>query len=230
MENENPETPDPQQQPSEEEQAQPVEAAAEETVAEPEAVVEAVEAPAKEEEAEQVAEPEAVAEVEAADADAPELPSLDIGSQAANVETGETEFQPTIRGKLDKNGVAIGTGRRKTSVARVRIQEGSGQLTVNGRSMEEYLSRERDRKMVEAPLKATDMLGKVDVSVRVSGGGTTGQTGAIVLGVARALEARDNHLHEILSSHGFLTRDGRMVERKKYGFRKARRSFQFSKR
>ena len=84
--------------------------------------------------------------------------------------------------------------------------------------------------MVKAPLELTDRLGKVDVSIRVNGGGTTGQTGAIVLGIARALQAIDSSLHHKLSEAGYLTRDGRMVERKKYGLRKARRSFQFSKR
>ena len=84
--------------------------------------------------------------------------------------------------------------------------------------------------MVNAPLRATEQLGKVDVWVRVNGGGTTGQTGAIVLGVARALQVMDPDLHHVLADGGFLTRDGRMVERKKYGYKKARKSFQFSKR
>ena len=84
--------------------------------------------------------------------------------------------------------------------------------------------------MIEAPLKATEKLGQVDLWVRVNGGGTTGQTGAIVMGIARALEALNPSLHSLLSENGFLTRDSRMVERKKYGFKKARRSPQFSKR
>nr|WP_145116131.1 30S ribosomal protein S9 [Gimesia panareensis] len=124
----------------------------------------------------------------------------------------------------------MGTGRRKTAVARVRIKSGSGNLTINGAGLNEYLRVERDRQMVEAPLKATDTHGKVDVWVRVSGGGTTGQTGAIVLGIARALEAYNSQLHEALAAGRFLTRDSRMVERKKFGFKKARKSFQFSKR
>ena len=135
-----------------------------------------------------------------------------------------------IRGKVDRFGVAIGTGRRKTSVARVRIKDGDGKLTINGRTLDDFFKIERDRQLVTAPLKATDTFGKVDVWVRVNGGGTTGQAGAIVLGIARTLEARDPDLHTILSSGGYLTRDSRMVERKKYGLRKARRSFQFSKR
>ncbi|WP_145373438.1 30S ribosomal protein S9 [Maioricimonas rarisocia] len=143
---------------------------------------------------------------------------------------GAVAAEPTIRGKIDRFGTAIGTGRRKTSVARVRISDGDGKLTVNGRDMKEYFTLERDQEMVLAPLKATDSLGKVDVWVKVNGGGPTGQTGAVLLGIARALQVRNPGLHHILSEGGYLTRDGRMVERKKYGLKKARRSFQFSKR
>lgn len=135
-----------------------------------------------------------------------------------------------IHGKLDRNGVAIGTGRRKTSVARVRIKAGSGATSINGRPLDQYFHNIRDLQMIEAPLKATEKLGNVDLWVRVTGGGTTGQTGAIVMGIARALEALNPSLHALLSENGFLTRDSRMVERKKYGFKKARRSPQFSKR
>ena len=135
-----------------------------------------------------------------------------------------------IRGKIDKDGTAIGTGRRKTSVARVRIKEGDGKFVVNGRTLEEFFRIERDQKMVQAPLHATNTRTDVDVWVRVNGGGTTGQTGAVILGIARALEARNPELHHLLAEAGFLTRDGRMVERKKFGRRKARRGFQFSKR
>ena len=135
-----------------------------------------------------------------------------------------------IHGKLDRNGVAIGTGRRKTSVARVRLKAGNGATSINGRKLEEYFNNIRDLQMIEAPLRVTEKLGQVDLWVRVNGGGTTGQTGAIVMGIARALEALNPSLHPQLSEHGFLTRDSRMVERKKYGFKKARRSPQFSKR
>ena len=123
-----------------------------------------------------------------------------------------------------------GTGRRKTSVARVRITDGDGTTTVNGRPLNDYFRIERDRRMILAPLEAVEMAGKVNVWVRVQGGGTTGQAGAIILGIARALQAKNPTLHHDLSTGGYLTRDGRMVERKKYGFKKARRSFQFSKR
>lgn len=172
---------------------------------------------------------EAAAGVEPA---AEETPAIAPGSATADesTELPEQAAAPTIRGKVDRSGVAIGTGRRKTAVARVRITQGSGELSINGRPMPEHFRIERDRKYVEAPLRATQMSGKVDVWVRVEGGGTTGQAGAVVLGIARALEALDARLHEALSDGGYLTRDDRMVERKKYGYKKARKSFQFSKR
>lgn len=154
-----------------------------------------------------------------------QTPDLDIGSQAT-----VTSEPAHVRGKVDASGTAIGTGRRKTAVARVRVKPGSGKFTVNERPMEEYFPFIRDRQAVLSPLEATGMTGQVDVWVRVSGGGPTGQSGAVVLGIARALQAKDAGLHHSLSEGGFLTRDGRMVERKKYGRRKARRSFQFSKR
>ena len=156
---------------------------------------------------------------------------LDIGSQAVGTEDdGTPKPAPRVRGKIDRFGAAMGTGRRKTSVARVRITDGDGRIRVNGKSLDDYFCVERDRHMVTAPLRATEMDGKVNVWVRVSGGGTTGQTGAVVLGIARALQAKNEGLHETLSDGHFLTRDDRMVERKKYGFKKARKSFQFSKR
>lgn len=160
--------------------------------------------------------------------EAPPMPDLTFGG--GTMAGDMPEFAPMLRGRVDRFGVAIGTGRRKTSVARVRIKEGNGKFTINGRTLEDYCPLERNRKMIEAPLRATERLGKVDVWVRVEGGGTTGQAGAILLGIARALEALDHGYHRLLHEHGFLTRDERMVERKKYGKKKARRSFQFSKR
>ena len=159
-----------------------------------------------------------------------ELPELNIGSGAPATGVPESAFQPVIRGKIDRFGVAMGTGRRKTSVARVRIKEGSGQFLVNGRQLAEYLVIERDRDSVMVPLKVVGKVGQVDISVRVEGGGTTGQTGAIVLGVSRALEGMNHSWHHALADAGLLTRDDRMVERKKFGLRKARRAGQFSKR
>ena len=135
-----------------------------------------------------------------------------------------------IRGKLDRFGVAMGTGRRKTAVARVRIKSGSGVVQINGRSIDEFFCIEKDRMVALSPLRVTDKLGQVDVSIRVNGGGTTGQAGAIVMGIARALEAMNPSLFPALKDGGFFTRDSRMVERKHYGHKKARRGFQFSKR
>jgi small subunit ribosomal protein S9 len=156
---------------------------------------------------------------------------LTLGESSEEAEEPRIPRQPTlIRGKIDRHGVAIGTGRRKTSVARVRVVDGDGGMTINGRELDEYFQIERDRLLIEAPLKATETYGSVNVWVRVNGGGLTGQAGAIVLGIARALQAKNPNLHEALSDGGYLTRDDRMVERKKYGYKKARKSFQFSKR
>ncbi len=158
------------------------------------------------------------------------LPELTIGSAAAASAVADPAYQLTIRGKIDRFGVAMGTGRRKTSVARVRIKEGTGQFVINGRAMEEYLRIERDRESVMVPLNVVGKVGQVDISIRVQGGGTTGQAGAIILGIARALQGMNPAWHHQLADAGLLTRDDRMVERKKYGFKKARKSFQFSKR
>ncbi len=173
----------------------------------------------------------AVPETEVPEAEMPsgELPELEIGAGAAEV-TIDPNYVPVVRGKIDRFGVAMGTGRRKSSVARVRIKDGSGKFVVNGKDLTEYLCIERDQEMVKAPLKMLGKDGSHDVSVRVNGGGTTGQTGAIVLGVARALQGLFPECHHELSHAGYLTRDDRMVERKKYGLKKARKSFQFSKR
>ncbi len=157
-----------------------------------------------------------------------ELPELTLG--VAATATPDPDAEPTVRGKIDRFGAAMGTGRRKTAVARVRITDGNGKFTINGRPMEEFFTIERERRAVLAPLEKTQTVGKVNIWVRANGGGITGQTGAVVLGIARALHVKDPGLHQILADNGFLTRDSRMVERKKYGFKKARRSFQFSKR
>lgn len=123
-----------------------------------------------------------------------------------------------------------GTGRRKTSVARVRIRPGTGEIQINKKKLSDYFAIERDRNRVLAPLRSTSMLGRVDVFVNVKGGGTTGQAGAVLMGLARALLAMDEGLETVLRPDGYLSRDPRKVERKKYGRRGARRSFQFSKR
>lgn len=123
-----------------------------------------------------------------------------------------------------------GTGRRKTSVARVRIAPGSGKIQVNGRTLNEHFTNERDRKAIFGPLEVTNTGGKLDMWVNANGGGLTGQAGAIILGLGRALAKYDSTLEVALRNSGFLTRDSRMKERKKYGQRGARRRFQFSKR
>ena len=123
-----------------------------------------------------------------------------------------------------------GLGRRKSSVARVRIAPGSGKVEVNGRTLNEYFTGERDRKAIFGPLEVTNTGGKMDILVNATGGGPTGQAGAIVLGLSRALAKYDPSLEGALRNGDFLTRDSRMKERKKYGQRGARRRFQFSKR
>ena len=124
-----------------------------------------------------------------------------------------------------------GTGRRKSSVARVRVYEnGTGAITINGRDIDNYFGLDTLKLIVRQPLVSTDMLGKVDVVVNVSGGGVTGQAGAIRHGISRALLLVNPEYRPTLKAAGFLTRDPRMKERKKYGLKAARRAPQFSKR
>ncbi len=124
-----------------------------------------------------------------------------------------------------------GTGRRKSSVARVRVYEGgTGSITINGRDIDDYFGLDTLKLLVRQPLVATDMLGKVDLVITVAGGGVTGQAGAIRHGVSRALLGVNAEFRAVLKAAGFLTRDPRMKERKKYGLKAARRAPQFSKR
>ena len=123
-----------------------------------------------------------------------------------------------------------GTGRRKSSKARVYLRPGTGNITVNSRSLDLFFGRKTARMIVRQPLELTELDGKFDVTVRVSGGGTTGQAGAIRHGLTRALMAYDEALRPSLRKAGFVTRDAREVERKKVGLRKARRATQYSKR
>lgn len=124
----------------------------------------------------------------------------------------------------------ITVGRRKTAVARVKLFDGSGKVTVNGRAIEVFFPMETHRQEVLKPLQVTDNLGRYDVAVVVEGGGTMGQAQAIKLGIARSIVASDEESRGTLRTHGLLTRDPRAVERKKYGQKKARKRFQFSKR
>ena len=125
---------------------------------------------------------------------------------------------------------ALGTGRRKTSVARVRIRKGSGKITVNSRPLEEFFCIEQDRNAVLGPLAHCEVKDSVDVVILCHGGGTTGQAGACTQGIARALLKHDSDLIEKLREKNYLSRDSRMKERKKYGLHGARRGTQFSKR
>jgi len=124
----------------------------------------------------------------------------------------------------------LGTGRRKTSVARVRLAAGSGKITINGRTFENYFSTDTLRMTVTQPLTVTETTTKFDIRVNVTGGGTTGQAGAVRHGISRALLEADLTYRPALKAQGFLTRDPRMKERKKYGQPGARKRFQFSKR
>jgi len=123
-----------------------------------------------------------------------------------------------------------GTGRRKSSIARVRLVEGKGTITINNKSIDEYLGTDTLKVIVRQPLTVTNTLDKYDVICSVQGGGFTGQAGAIRLGIARALLEANSEFRPALKSAGFLTRDPRMKERKKYGLKKARKAPQFSKR
>ncbi len=123
-----------------------------------------------------------------------------------------------------------GTGRRKSSVARVRLLPGSGSITINGRDIDDYFGLETLKLIVRQPLELTETTSKFDVIVNVNGGGVTGQAGAIRHGIARALVESDETMKPILKKAGFITRDPRMKERKKYGLKAARRAPQFSKR
>ena len=128
------------------------------------------------------------------------------------------------------NAQFYGTGRRKKSIARVRLIPGKGEIKINNRTIDDYFGLETLKVIVRQPLVATDNLGKLDVVCKVSGGGFTGQAGAIRHGIARALLQVDTENRKVLKAAGFLTRDPRMKERKKYGLKAARRAPQFSKR
>jgi len=147
-----------------------------------------------------------------------------VGSAAAS--TASAPAKP----KLDDKGRAYATGRRKDAIARVWVKRGAGKVTVNGKALEVYFARPVLRMLVQQPATTTNRLTEVDIDCTVVGGGLSGQAGAVRHGIARALTYFEPDLRSILKKGGFLTRDSRAVERKKYGRAKARRSFQFSKR
>ena len=137
---------------------------------------------------------------------------------------------PTYERKVDAQGRAYATGKRKNAVARVWIKPGKGVITINGRDQTIYFARPVLRMMIAQPLQVTDRLGQFDVVVTVEGSGLSGQAGAVRHGLSKALTYYEPGLRALLKPHGFLTRDSRVVERKKNGKAKARRSFQYSKR
>jgi|SRR5918999_3284130 small subunit ribosomal protein S9 len=141
----------------------------------------------------------------------------------------EPDLEPAAP-KIDAQGRAYATGRRKSAVARVWVKPGAGRITVNDRDLQVYFARPALRMIINQPFAAANRVQQFDVVCTVTGGGLSGQAGALRHGISRALVAYDPGLRPPLKSGGFLTRDPRRVERKKYGLRKARRSFQFSKR
>ena len=158
--------------------------------------------------------------------------NLDIGSVVAPAQQQAKQVSPKPAKKQlsDKGGYHWGTGRRKSSVARVRIKPGTGKLLVNKKELNDYFKRQQDTKAIMSPLMAVEGVKSFDVFVNVKGGGTTGQAGATMLGIARALKNYDENYIHVLRDGGYLTRDSRMVERKKPGQKGARKRFQFSKR
>ena len=144
----------------------------------------------------------------------------------SNIENTEISVKPA----LDAQGRCYATGKRKNAVARVWIKSGSGNLSINGKAIKDYFSRPVLNMLVHQPLELTNKKMNVDTVITVSGGGLSGQAGAIRHGISKALSLLDPNLRSILKSEGLLTRDSRIVERKKYGRRKARRRYQFSKR
>jgi len=150
--------------------------------------------------------------------------------KGAGAETAAPTAPPLRERKLDKHGRAYATGKRKNAIARVWIKPGTGRISVNGRDVAVYFARPVLRMIIQQPLVVAKRTGQYDLVVSVAGGGLSGQAGAVRHGLSRALTHYEPELRGALKSEGFLTRDSRVVERKKYGKRKARRSFQFSKR
>jgi small subunit ribosomal protein S9 len=174
----------------------------------------------------------------------PETPAVEAtetpAAETATVEAGETVEAPAPvaiqaetplrEQQLDKYGRAYATGRRKDAVARVWLKPGTGKIEVNGRDQSIYFARPTLRLVINQPFGVTDRVGQYDVVATVKGGGLSGQAGAVKHGIAQALSRYEPALRTAVKREGFLTRDSRVVERKKYGRAKARRSFQFSKR
>ncbi|MCH7807046.1 MAG: 30S ribosomal protein S9 [Proteobacteria bacterium] len=159
-----------------------------------------------------------------------ETPAEEGAEGAEAPPAAEVEAPAPVEPKIDALGRSYATGKRKDAVARVWIKPGAGKITVNGRDQETYFARPVLRLIVNQPFQVTDREGQFDVNATVKGGGLSGQAGAVKHGISKALNLYEPGLRPSLKKAGFLTRDSRVVERKKYGRRKARRSFQFSKR
>ncbi|HEY5071912.1 MAG TPA: 30S ribosomal protein S9 [Caulobacteraceae bacterium] len=152
------------------------------------------------------------------------------GLEALSGLSSKAPEAPLREPQIDKQGRAYATGKRKNAVARVWIKPGRGSVTINGRDQQVYFARPVLRMMIAQPLQIADRLGQFDIIATVEGSGLSGQAGAVRHGLSKALTNYEPGLRAVLKPHGFLTRDSRVVERKKYGKAKARRSFQFSKR
>ncbi len=152
-----------------------------------------------------------------------------LGAISADAPVAEAPAEPA-EPKIDNLGRSYATGRRKDAAARVWVKRGTGQVTINGRKVEVYFARPVLQMILAQPFDATGRIGEFDVVATVRGGGLSGQAGAVRHGISRALTLFEPGLRPVLKAGGFLTRDSRVVERKKYGKAKARRSFQFSKR
>ena len=159
-------------------------------------------------------------------------PAAEAAEAAAGAGAVTPEAEPVVpvEPKIDDKGRSYATGKRKDAVARVWIKPGPGKITVNGRELETYFARPVLRMLINQPFAVTEREGQYDVTCTVKGGGLSGQAGAVKHGISKALLYYEPGLRGALKKEGFLTRDSRVVERKKYGRRKARRSFQFSKR
>ena len=154
----------------------------------------------------------------------------DLAGAVEGAVAAPTSNTPLREKQVDKQGRAYATGRRKDAVARVWLKPGTGKITINGRDQEVYFARPTLRLVINQPFGLTDRVGSYDIVATVKGGGLSGQAGAVLHGIAQALTRFEPALRSPVKAAGFLTRDSRAVERKKYGKAKARRSFQFSKR
>ena len=169
-------------------------------------------------------------EAKAAEAAAPETAAVETAVVEAVVETPVEEAPIVVEPKIDELGRSYATGKRKDAVARVWIKPGSGKISVNKREVETYFARPVLRMLIKQPFAIAERTDQYDVFCTVKGGGLSGQAGAVRHGISKALVLYEPTLRPALKKEGFLTRDSRVVERKKYGRKKARRSFQFSKR